>query len=639
MKKTDILSYSATAGIFLLCPIAADSQIIYTDIEPDHLVGMDASFPVDLNNDGIAELNFTCAGTWSWTSFGGGSEGFSTKEISIENYASIAGSGFYPSKFYIAGIIDSGADFTDLATLDLFAGYYNFGGATDFYFGSSWINNDGFLAVKFNIDSEAHYGWIRLNLYQEPDSGLPIMVVKDYAYNAIANEPLMIELFSASSAENLILADIGETNTASDLKLNFDMAADESTVSSYRVILFPDGIPTLSAAETLSAEKYTEILPTGDDIEIIFDDSTRDVNGDLLEPDIYYRAVVLSMADGINVAINSLSFPSNNMEFSLRYASAVLYGGLNEDGINTGIDAFDVSFYLYGNDVSEIRVYITDDDYYYEVEDLIPLDSNYYTVETPYIGYHSVSINPDKLIYTSGTPLLFHTYYAYVITMPDTVNSTFPSLPDENMYDVFDYANTPEIPIVTVSNLTGTGSDVNIQYPKFIDENLINEYMIVVVPESSIYNSVIAEDLATSRSTHLAPNGSDININLTETTRDVDGHLIESGTTYSVYVTMKKFYSFCTSAPSGTFQLQEPVSISENLIEVNIFTQNNFLVVENNHLTPGTLKIYTSSGSLAFIKQINEARDAIALTNFTAGIYYAIFESEKGVISKKIFIE
>ena len=57
--KKKIAGYSAMAVAVLARSNAADAQVIYTDINPDHeMQGWHSNYFLDLNNDGIDDFKF-----------------------------------------------------------------------------------------------------------------------------------------------------------------------------------------------------------------------------------------------------------------------------------------------------------------------------------------------------------------------------------------------------------------------------------------------------------------------------------------------------------------------------------------------------------------------------------------------------
>ncbi|MBK8345822.1 MAG: hypothetical protein IPL12_22595 [Bacteroidetes bacterium] len=74
----------------------------------------------------------------------------------------------------------------------------------------SWINNDSYIGMRFEVDGNAHYGWIRVRLNQTDVDDMPGLIVKELAWNATPDAPAPINLH-IGTAQFPALADVGET--------------------------------------------------------------------------------------------------------------------------------------------------------------------------------------------------------------------------------------------------------------------------------------------------------------------------------------------------------------------------------------------------------------------------------------------
>lgn len=642
MKTTSdkLKAYSTAAGAFILLSSNAVGQVIYTDLIPDVVINGNDIFPIDLNDDGFNEMEFKGWSFETWTSFGGSSEGYTLQQIYLHNFASMAFTGIRPMFLPEGTVINTLLPFTTEINLNIFYATYDVGGYLDVDSGGSWINTDGFIGVKFNISGETHFGWVRVNIREVPDGGMPDLIIKDFAYNAVADEQITTSLYSASPPQNLILNDVGETNTATDLQLNFEKAANENTVSAYRIILYTGGIPpTLDEANALSPDRYTEVLPEGVDISLTFDATTHDIEGNILSPDTYYRAIVLSVADGVEVETNELSFQSNQEKYSIYDAPYASYLNLVDNQIDQDISAFTVSFASYYSGVSEFKIYIADSNNL-TIEELESLDSTYFTKEIPFYGWHTVPTDISKKIYTSDEPALFEKYYAYAISEPDFITSSFPSL-SISYSEYFLYPNLSIAPLIDNSNLTGTVTDINIQFPKFENENLLIEYMIVFVKTGEEFTNTDAAALTFSRSTHIEPSGSDLNVNLPETAKDNHGSDLDIGKYYNAYVVLKgDVYPeyFTVSAPSDSFTLTAPVNTEDILPELLIYSEGYILFLQTGNIIPDKVSIFNNLGELVYECILHDSSFALDLNFLPPGIYYASLHVNQKKYTRKFTI-
>ncbi len=165
-------------------PGETESLIVYTDIEPDFNSqdGTD-SYDLDLNNDLIVDfiLKSDSDEYEDW---------FEIREPNGIGNGSISVSPYFTHPLPLDG---------DSKIYDL-AGYRNdesyepwgifvvgecIGGESDCI--ENWKDNgESYLGLKFDINGKQHYGWARLDVTSAFQ-----WVIKDYAYNATPNSPIL----------------------------------------------------------------------------------------------------------------------------------------------------------------------------------------------------------------------------------------------------------------------------------------------------------------------------------------------------------------------------------------------------------------------------------------------------------------
>ena len=153
---------------------------------------------------------------------------------------------------------------------------------------------------------------------------------------------------AAGTALNLSAIDAGNAADASDISLSFTRPTTENGISEYRVIIVRDSEKDdfdVAAASAVASSNYMSI-PTGASTTRL-SAASNDSNGSAIRELIDYVAVVLSVADGVTVADNSLS--SFSPAFSL---TQVLYVGtlVESIGIGTGGMEVDAAGNIYAAD-------------------------------------------------------------------------------------------------------------------------------------------------------------------------------------------------------------------------------------------------------------------------------------------------
>jgi hypothetical protein len=297
----------------------AKAAIIYTDEDPDFVGGIGSQYFLDLDNDGVNDFKIYHDG------------GSNLMIEPLVNGNGIMGSGSssyaYPFNLANGAPISSGAG--AFMTIGYSGGYQslNYGSCS---FGNWCSVTDGFLGLHFNAGGNMHYGWVRLDV----DANGEHWVVKDYAYDNVAGEPIdageATNPIVADGASNVIGTDIDNNGNGLDLQVDFAAAGDESTVAEYRVMIVKNAMSfDLADAQAVGAASYFTVTPNGSsNYTQIHTAGAIDVDGDPILENTGYQAYVLSIADGTNAQVDSLSAPSTN--FALFSTIGINTNVLNE---------------------------------------------------------------------------------------------------------------------------------------------------------------------------------------------------------------------------------------------------------------------------------------------------------------------
>ncbi len=199
MKKPFTLAehlknYSLVAGSVLASSLAASGQVVYKDINPDVELGgtvpasfpYDSSFALDLNNDGITDFNLKLS-IYSQTA----QNDLLFKE-NIDGGVNLVNAVFTYTIEYVPFVIKLNCE--DSVPPNAYV-YGAHAGDFAFQFANSaqyaWKNlTNKYVGLKFLIGSEAHYGWLHLDV-NTADS-VPNIIVKDFAYEETANKKIEV---------------------------------------------------------------------------------------------------------------------------------------------------------------------------------------------------------------------------------------------------------------------------------------------------------------------------------------------------------------------------------------------------------------------------------------------------------------
>lgn len=233
------MGYSTLAVAFLAAGKEAEAQIIYTDIDPDSIIAVDAAiFELDLNADGTNDFTLTKRFLASYnptiyTTYGGVFAGtiqlnhiYGTAQGSNALLGEVSPYGFqYPFAMDLDDdICDGGTwlngNYQSLAysygyKLIIGSGIYSyvqlsgdgnwFGGQTDKY-----------LGLKLVDEGNTYYGWLRMDVASDNIA----FAVKDYAFQSVADsciragqlvDDTIVQPFVSDLPESLNLYSFGQT--------------------------------------------------------------------------------------------------------------------------------------------------------------------------------------------------------------------------------------------------------------------------------------------------------------------------------------------------------------------------------------------------------------------------------------------
>ena len=172
--------YSAFA-LMILSGGTLESQIVYTDLDPDEEIKTNEIFYFDLNNDAVDDftfINFSTSNIFTRLYFaygmaGNGVAGFNSNIGSvIKSFASALNSG---------DIIGSNLNFYNNSSAGVILW------ANNFYTGTygAWDNvSNKFVGLRLHLDGNDYYGWARLDVTHTS------IKIEDYAYNTVPDQPI-----------------------------------------------------------------------------------------------------------------------------------------------------------------------------------------------------------------------------------------------------------------------------------------------------------------------------------------------------------------------------------------------------------------------------------------------------------------
>lgn len=114
----------------------------------------------------------------------------------------------------------------------------------------------------------------------------------------------------APAVAGVAVDDISNNGDGSDLEISFVPVSDESKIAEYRVIVVRTDVSVsfdLATAEGLESARYTALEKNGLNKKITLGAASQDSGGETITQSVSYTVFVLSVADGTNATLNTLS--------------------------------------------------------------------------------------------------------------------------------------------------------------------------------------------------------------------------------------------------------------------------------------------------------------------------------------------
>lgn len=648
-KLKKLIQYSSHAGAFLALPAGLHGQVIYHNIDPDSVFSNDGHVDIDFNADGMNDLTITEYYYYDltfWTDYT--MAWWGDFSVQISNFSGVISNVSYPSSYGAMNLIEgfsinSAANWNtlDLIKLIHFSSYDSFIYAFNY---DNWKGLNKYIGVKFLIGSDTHYGWVRLGISSNGSvEGVKSysLAVQDFAYEATADVPLLISNPTASVAEHVFISDVYENENASDFRVQFDNAAYESTVSAYRIFLCPYTYahptpPSLAFLETLPPERYMEVEAIGTPTyDVVLPATMTDINGAPVLGNYphYYRALIVSMADGVMVSQNNVSLPSNTIYTKLTAVPSPYGLSIDKPGSNCDITDFQVSFHKAGDEsyISEYRVYILNDDHDIIAEN----DPSYYVSVVP-DGSLTYTVTPDvnTLIFEDTVPILFQNYYTEIMTIGDSIHASIASFRSTQYTSTY-YGGTEgdeasfyceiynHTPVLSFVDFTKTPADIRVQFNGPAKMSEVGLYRIFIVPEADIpgFTPEVAEHVPWTSYVNIYNPDPEIDVILPGDLLDINGNPIALDARYAVMIGIYDYNippRIAISLPSEPFSL---LSDEGNIPLPYSYIYDNELYVISDGPLPYEINLYNMVGEVVMSYEITDPLTIIDLSDLSKGIY------------------
>ena len=198
-------SYSALTGAFLLGAGAVQSQVVFTDINPDTLI-QNNTFDIDFDNDGIKDCALNQY-TTPWYSAERRVNLFPGVDPTNRPMAGLVdfmvASQYAPLNLPVGNPIGPGGPFHSFTlangAMKLAHKWVQQGSGSNFYWTGRgpFLGSGGYIGVEFHSNGNTYYGWIQCAV----DTGARGVLITGYAYDATPNHYIIAGNGNTSSLQ------------------------------------------------------------------------------------------------------------------------------------------------------------------------------------------------------------------------------------------------------------------------------------------------------------------------------------------------------------------------------------------------------------------------------------------------------
>lgn len=301
-KPTKIIQISI---ILIFFSFAVKAQIVYQEIRPSQLVEKYDNCHIDINNDGIIDLDIV------YDYFNGYLTESNKFFIQTREHSSVALENDSVAKLNNLDIISDDLEWSNELTNSLLVHQYDWIEEELTIYGN-WVNvKDGFVPLRLTINGDLHYAWLRLHF----SDNLTLFAV-DYAYNATPNEAINAGDGYHNSISSILATDEYNFFNGKDIEIKFSTPLDSTVFNEYRFILAEaddESALDLESMNQVPSDRYLSLTNLQEEYvnSMSLEGLYLDKDGDSIKKFKDYRVHVLNVAaSGIN-SENQLSNPSN----------------------------------------------------------------------------------------------------------------------------------------------------------------------------------------------------------------------------------------------------------------------------------------------------------------------------------------
>lgn len=453
--------------------------------------------------------------------------------------------------------------------------------------------------------------------------------------------------------------DNGDIGDPTDLQVSFNAAANEATVSEYRIMIVQQSMASLFntiQAQAVPPAAYASVSPSAlSNYVHDFGSSAVDVTGSPVEQGMEYVAFIFSKADG-NISINdSLSAPSNVVNLKLPAGPVTSVAGSDIGDNNNGTD-LEVTFDAAANEalVGEYRIVVVKENATtaFDLTSALALPAaQYHGVAPDGSGQYAITLASGLLDSDGDAITIGQNYQLFVLSMKDASLAHTDAL------------SAPSAPVMlniqanAVANISASdvgnnhdASDIEVTFDAAQEENQIASYRVMIVPatEAAGFTLNMASNVAPGNYFETSVDGSaNYTAALTSTTKDVNGSDVLEDMEYNIFVLSKANGTGANidslSAASDVFILNNTVGVQDLAMASKVSVQQqggtlDFRLRQESGTALQSVALHDITGKIVASTGANSNHAVLDVSGLAAGYYVAVISTNAGNETRKLFI-
>lgn len=378
------------------------------------------------------------------------------------------------------------------------------------------------------------------------------------ALSTVSNAVTIQGVTQVGAVKDVTAADAGDNNNASDLKVSFTKAANESNIKEYRIMVVKQtnaGNFTVAQANNVGNDNYDSV-PVGFDFSKALRAETRDVDGQPIRNSVDYQVFVLSVSNNGSIS-NALSAPSAPIKLTGTAVTVPsdVYAGIESTNGNASDIVVRFTPASNAGTIAEYRIMVVPSDQGFGLDDANRItNANWYTKVPPTNSKVEKTLS-DKVKDINGEDIKSgYKYKVFILVVADGTVSTTNAMSKSSKE--FEIPNPIQTTGVT-AKLDANGK-LQVDFKRAIDERGITAYRLLFVEEGNIKTFTLkaATDAAAKedKNATIKPDGKDVSTLIDIPAKDALGKDIKDNAKYAVYVlsVLSQDKKVASSAQSAT---------------------------------------------------------------------------------------